>query len=178
MHFQLYKPGMRTIKTTIAIGLCCLFFIPFQTWFSSVFFFGVLEPLYACISAVICIQSTVDKTIKQGCSRMIGTAIGGCVGLLFLWFNPSVWGRVQFAILLSFCTLAVIWISNSIGRPTASSIGVVVLCVIVMNHGGSERYIYAFSRIIETAVGVIIAVGVDIILPQPKTDWTQPSTQK
>lgn len=158
---------MRTIKTAVAVVLSYLVFVPFL--YLTPEFYALLAnqggAFYACIAAVICMQSSVGKTVHQGISRLIGTAIGGMAGLLLLT-TDTLLSHVWFlALVLGIGTVAVIWLCNLIHRPAACSIGVVVLCVILFNHSGPERYLYALTRMGETAVGVLIAVLVNRLLP-------------
>ncbi len=167
MERRLPKVGMRTIKTAVAVVLSYLIFVPFQLWLPRVYavLAGQGGAFYACIAAVICMQSSVGKTVHQGVSRLIGTAIGGCVGLLVLTTDTLLSHPWFLALMLGAGTVAVIWLCNLIGRPAACSIGAVVLCVILFNHSGPERYLYAVTRMMETAVGVVIAILVNRLLP-------------
>ena len=164
---QLHRPGMRTIKTSIAVGLCYLIFIPLNLLIPDALLPQSLHPLYACIAAVICMQTSLDKTISQGVSRLIGTALGGMVGLFFLYLHPDPSDTLLFALLLMTGTIFVIWMATAIGHPGACSVSVIVLCVITMSYSGNDatRYLYAYSRIIETAVGVLVAIIIDCVLP-------------
>lgn len=167
MERKLPKVGMRTIKTAVAVVLSYLVFVPFQLWMPGVYavLAGQGGAFYACIAAVICMQGSVDKTVHQGISRLIGTAIGGCMGLLILTTDTLLSHPWFLALTLGAGTVAVIWLCNLIGRPAACSIGVVVLCVILFNHAGPERYLYALTRMLVTAIGVLIAIAVNRALP-------------
>lgn len=168
-NLALYIPGMRTIKTATAVGLCYLVFIPLNMLIPTAMFLQPLHPLYACIAATICMQTSVNKTISQGISRLLGTALGGAVGLLFLYLYPTSVEGLYFGVLLATGTVFVIWFANFIGHPNACGVAVIVLCVITMSYTGDDanRYLYAYSRILETTIGVIMTIGVDYILPHP-----------
>lgn len=58
-----------------------------------------------------------------------------------------------------------IWLCNAIGRPAACSIGCVVLCVVILNHSGADRYLYTILRVGETLLGIVVAVAVNRLLP-------------
>lgn len=167
--------GMRTIKTAVAVVLSYLFFVPFQ--YLSPGFFDLLAAnggaFYACIAAVICLQSSVGKTVHQGVSRLIGTGIGGLLGLLVLTTDRLLSHPWFLALMLGLGTVLVIWLCNVIRRPAACSIAVVVLCVILFNHSGPERYIYAVSRMFETAVGVVMAIVINYALPDHRKESEQ-----
>ena len=156
--------GMRNVKTAVAVVVCFLIFLPF--WSSSS---GgertLIGPFYACIAAVICMQSSVEQSVRQGVSRLIGTAIGGGVGLLVLLVDDLLEIPLLTGLILGGGVVLVIWLCNVIHRPSACSIGCVVLCVVMINHSGTERYLYTLARMGETAVGIVVAILVNRFLP-------------
>lgn len=159
MKLHWHKPGMRNIKTAVAVTLCYFIFLPF--WDPS----GEVGPFYACIASVICMQDSVEKSFRQGVSRTIGTLLGGLVGLVILFVDDSVNSNLLLGLMLGAGCVAVIWLCNLIGRSSSSSLGCVVLSVVLINHGGVERYIYFLSRVVETVVGIAVAVAVNHLLP-------------
>ena len=150
---------MRNIKTAVAVTLCYFIFLPI--WNPA----GEVGPFYACIAAAICMQDSVEKSFRQGVSRTIGTLIGGAVGLVILVLDDWANSAVLLGLLLGLGCVAVIWLCNLIGRASSSSLGCVVLSVVLINHGGSERYLYFLSRVVETVVGIVAAVTVNHLLP-------------
>ena len=172
MRPEIPKVGMRTVKTAVAVVLSYLVFLPLGWLLPGQYGGGQSGPFYACIAAVICMQSSVGQTVRQGVSRLIGTAIGGCLGLLLLTTDRLLSHPMFLALTLGGGTVAAIWLCNLVQRPAACSIAVVVLCVILFNHTGPDRYIYALSRMFETGVGVLVAVAVNRALP----DHRRPET--
>ena len=61
--------GMRMVKTAVAVVLCYFIFLPF--WLRTPV--GEYDPLKdvwpfsACIAAIICMQSSVEQSVRQGC---------------------------------------------------------------------------------------------------------------
>lgn len=166
MGLNVPKVGMRTIKTAVAVALAYLVFIPINLLIpAELRVAGGSAPFYACIAAVICMQSSVGQSVRQGISRLIGTAIGGCLGLLLLSMGNLLSRPIILALLLGAGTIFCIWFCNLIQRPAACSISVVVLCVILFNHTGPDRHLYALNRMFETAVGVVVAVIINRALP-------------
>lgn len=158
---------MRTAKTAVAVTLSYLLFLPFQLWMPQIYrlIAGANGPFYACIASVICMQNSVGQSVRQGAARLVGTAVGGLLGLLLLVTDTWLSNTWFFALALAGGTVAVIWLCVLIGQPAACSIGVVVLCAILFNHTGPDRYLYALTRMLETAAGVLIAVAVNRALP-------------
>ena len=96
---------------------------------------------------------------------MIGTLLGGAMGLLVLLLDDWLERPVVTGLLLSGGVIAVIWLCNLLRRPAACSIGCVVLCVVILNHSGADRYWYTILRVGETLAGVAVAVAVNRLLP-------------
>lgn len=161
--------GMRMVKTAVAVVLCYFIFLPF--WLRTPV--GEYDPLkdvgpfYACIAAIICMQSSVKQSVKQGVSRVIGTCIGGLVGLAILFVDDLLGQPAVLGLMIGLGIILTMWICNLLRRPSACSIGSVLVCVVILNHGGAGRYFYTLFRIMETIVGIAVAVGINHLLP----DW-------
>ena len=163
MKLHWHRPGMRNIKTAVAVTLCYFLFLP--VWDPA----EEVGPFYACIAAASCMQDSVEKPFRQGISRTIGTLLGGATGLIILFLDDQADSRILLGLLLGLGCVAVIWMCNLIGRASSSSLGCVVLSVVLINHGGGERYIYFLSRVVETMVGIAAAVAVNHLLPDFRT---------
>lgn len=68
------KIGMRNIKTALSVFICLCFEAINQD-----------KALFACMAAVMCVQNTIEDSMKIGISRIIGTIIGGLSGALILY---------------------------------------------------------------------------------------------
>ena len=159
MKLRIPKVGMRTIKTAVAVMLSYLLFVPFDLMYREEYggIWGQMGPLYACIACIVCMQSSLGQTVRQGVSRLIGVAIGGA---------PA----VQTLTLGAVC-VAGIWTGLLLKRPAACPMACIVPCVILIGgHTGVERYYYAAARIIETVVGVAVAFGVNALLPDHRRE--------
>ncbi len=122
-------------------------------------------PLYACIACIICTQSTLGQTIQQGLSRLIGVAVGGALGTATLLLGRPGRSLVRIPALGAVC-VAGVWICLLLKRPTACGMACILPCVILITGvTGVTRYYYAAARIIETVVGLLIALGVNAALP-------------
>ena len=90
MKLRIPKVGMRTIKTAVAVMLSYLLFVPFDLMYREEYggIWGQMGPLYACIACIVCMQSSLGQTVRQGVSRLIGVAIGGALGVLALTLGP------------------------------------------------------------------------------------------
>lgn len=172
MRKKFHLPGMRTLKTMVAVAICFLIFLPF--WETEVGpgdnILDHVGPFYACIAAIVCMQDSVKRSVKQGISRLIGTGIGGCVGIVILWISGEESSPLLFGVLLALGVMTTIWICDLLRKPAACSIGGVVCCAVLLSHGGPERYFYLLARMGETAIGILIGVAVNCLLPDHRME--------
>lgn len=166
MKHNIPKVGMRNIKTAVAVMICYLLFIPLRGMGPDTGnALDLVGPFYACIAAVICMQSSVEHSLQQGLSRIISTIVGGVVGLLVLSVGMVANSDLLTTIMLGASVVFIIWLCNLIGRPAACSTGCVVCCAVILSHSGAERYFYTLARTGETIVGILVALAVNRLLP-------------
>lgn len=154
---NLPKIGARNFKTALSILLCIVILKVL----------GFQSPFYACIAAVICLTDSYESSIKTGKNRMIGTIIGGLLGMvatIILSFYNTFWFRT---IIIFVFTIAVIYLCTVLKKPGSVSIACIVLLANLLLNRDYSNYIYTFSRIIETFIGVIIAVAVNAYILPP-----------
>lgn len=176
------KIGMRNIKTAVSVMLClalnqlfCYIYtiIAFDNIFVDIFAFVFVRdyPIYACVAAVITMQSTVQDSVKKGVSRVIGTLMGGAFGLLFLAIcNALAWPILD----IFFATIGVvlcIHFCNAFGHSDSGPISCVVLLIILITATESDPLFYALDRVIDTIGGIIITVFVNRFLLTPSFIW-------
>ena len=106
-----FKIGLRTVKTVVAVFICCL-----------IDFLRGTDPIPSSIAAVLCIQPDTKNSIRTGI-RIIGTLIGGVTGALVLLFLLEVGishNSILFYLILVLL-IPVIYIPVRLGWPEASS---------------------------------------------------------
>lgn len=146
------KIGMRNFKTGIAVFLCII----------TLRLLKVEYPFYACIAAVICMQSSVFDSFKVGKNRMIGTFIGALIGLLFALIEP----RNAFLCFLGI--IVVIYVCNMLGRNKSATIACIVFLAIMINLKDTTPLLYSANRLMETFIGIAISVLVNYFISPPK----------
>ncbi|WP_238883642.1 aromatic acid exporter family protein [Clostridium sp. YIM B02551] len=153
------KIGLRNVKTALSVLTCILFFEIIR-WGES--------PFYACIASVICMGDSVENSMKAGKNRLIGTLVGGLYGIFFIFIYPFV--PIPLPLLVSLGIVIVIYTGVLIKKPASVSISCVVFLAITTNLKGITSYGYAVNRIVETAVGIIIAIFVNKYVNFPSRD--------
>ena len=173
-------PGWRTIKSAVAVVLCFLIFLPWwgETSAEPGGIMSQVGPFYACIAAIICMQGSVAASVKQGLSRLFGTLAGGLIGLAAVSITMRWDNWVVLTLAFGLSVLLTIYVCNLARQPKACAIAAIVCCSIMLSHSGEGRYLYTITRMAETAVGIIVAVAVNKILPGSSEAGTEPEEGK
>ena len=126
---------------------------------------GLRYPLYALIAAVLVADSSLEQTVKMGTQRLIGTAVGALLGAgLSVVFGNALWA-IGLGIFLT------IFSCRRIGLKEAARLSGYVAGLVVMEHSASPWH-YALFRFLETALGIVFAFVVGVILQYLcKTRW-------
>lgn len=146
------KIGMRNLKTSMAVFLCIII----------IKLFNMDSPFYACIAAVICMQSSVFDSFTAGKNRMIGTFIGALMGLIFATIKEGNPFLVALGIII------VIYTCHLLGKNKSITIACIVFIAIMVNLTDKTPLIYSTSRLLETFIGIIVSVLVNYFLFPPK----------
>lgn len=196
---KLPLPGMRNIKTAVSVLLCLVVYVlfPLLAEITNEFdgkFFELLtfivnrqDPLFACIAAVVVMQSTVADSVSSGKSRIYGTALGAAAGLLFLLINLSVPVHLLNILLIAIGVVFLIYVCNLLKLQNAVSISVITFLVILISIGQKSPILYAVNRLLDTGIGIVISIFVNRYLnfpfkkekaPEEKKDETEKEENK
>ncbi|MGL5244327.1 MAG: FUSC family protein [Sarcina sp.] len=144
--------GARNLKTALAAFICIIIFQVLNK--PSAFF--------ACIAAMMCMQDTFENSIKMGKNRMIGTLIGGFIGLIITFLSIKLGSsELVYAILTALGTIASIYLCVLSKAKGAVNSACIVTFAILTNIKGVASYGYAINRIIDTFIGVIVGILVN-----------------
>lgn len=156
------KPGMRIYKTALCVFFCLLLN----------YLFGAQLALISAWAAIICIQSTLENTLKVGLSRFLGTSIGGIFAIIIMPLAQNTQIEWLYIILMPVGIIAVIYACVLLKMPGSASMGAFVYIGVLFipfnpNMNGNP-YLYAVYRIFDTMVGVAIALLVNRFIAPPK----------
>ncbi len=151
-----HRIGMRIIKTVVAVFLCGL-----------LAFLRDKSALYSMFAALFCIQKSTGKTIESSINRVLGTLVGGVVGVLTVYamdtLNILHIDLLRY-LLLSLLLIPIIEFALFIKKPDIAGMAcMVVMCLVV--DPGDKPAVYSIERLFETSVGVVLACGIDVLLP-------------
>ena len=153
--------GVRSFKTAFNCLLCALVYLLIDR-----------NPTFACIGVIFGMGSAFDDSKLNGGNRLIGTVIGGFLGIilfrLYLFIHPD--GHSS-AIMLPFLFVGVLLLilcSQIFYWPGAVQPGGVVLCIILYNTPVDTYVTYSLNRMLDTGIGVAMALIVAKMLPKPR----------
>ena len=161
-------PGMRTLKTAIAVVLVMILYrvtMGAELWKSGA--------ILASIVAIICLQDSVDKTLKEGAARILGTLLGGAGGAVILATGIRDYNFAVFVIAAGVCIVAIIYICNLLDKNSSVPISCVVFMMVVLNTSGVSPVFHAFGNVIDTLVGIAVAYGINKFVYAPNSDATK-----
>lgn len=146
------KIGMRNIKTAISVSIC----VALAHVFNREYIF------YAAIASVIAMQSSVTDSFKAGKNRILGTMVGAVIGFVCAFISPNN------IILCGVGIIILIFICNSLGWNKSITISCIVFLAIMLNLNGRSPFMYSINRIIDTFIGITVAVLVNYFILPPK----------
>ena len=150
---KLFVPGQRIVRTVAAVMLCMI----------------VYElrgrrgmPIFALIAAVMCIQPYTRSMKAIAQRRVIGTLIGAGWGVITLLLEQAIRGIpdpddiLHYLIAAIGCGIVIyftVWLNLA---EMAQFAGIVFLIVVITQTGSGNVFIYAYHRIVDTLIGLVV----------------------
>ena len=147
-------PGQRIWRSMVAVWLCyALYFLRGRH--------GM--PFYSVIAALQCLQPYNKEMGKVAQKRVLGTVVGALWGLVVLLLElellyEGVPDVLPHYILLGLFVGVVLYSTVLLGIKESAYFSAVVFLSVAMNHiGDANPYLFAFNRLLDTVLGVLIA---------------------
>lgn len=121
---------------------------------------GTTHPYLAPISAILCIQVTINESVKRAYQRIIGTVLG--VLLTTLIARHMGVNALSIGLLIFAGTAFGRW--ANLGQSAVPQIGLSSFLVLVFQHQSTT---YPIDRVVETLVGALTAVVLNMIVYPP-----------
>lgn len=158
-----FHVGMRNIKTAIAATLCAFLYAFFDR-----------NPTFACIGAIFGMGSDFKDSKVSGGNRLFGTIIGGLIGMVLYYIyiqyypEPTSNFRIMLFELLFIGIIILVLVCQFFVIPGAIQPAGVVLCIIMFNTPADQFISYPINRILDTAIGVIIGIIVNMVISRER----------
>lgn len=119
-------------------------------------FLELQHPVYALLAAVIVMDLSPSKTLQLALQRLAGTVLGAMVGAALSYVLPP--GPLA----IGFSILAAMLLSYAARLQAAAKLAGYVCGIVVLAHG-ADPWSYALYRLIETFLGIGMAVLVSLV---------------
>lgn len=150
---KLPKIGMRSIKTALSATLCAVLYVLIDR-----------NATFACIGAVFGMEADTSETPwRTGGNRLIGTIIGGLLGMGLFYIHLRIPGKPMSIVLLMAGIVLLIYISQMLGCAGAIQGGAVVFYIVMLNTPSDQYIAYALNRMLDTAVGVGMSIAINVL---------------
>lgn len=160
---EVRKPGMRIVKTIVAVFLCLLVSIFRDSYLQNTFF--------ACVAAIVTLKGSMEDSRFSSITRLEGTFMGGLFGLLALQLQYSLNLKMEsilYCAILAGLVGVLLWVMTTFLHAQGAALACITMLSIAINHGmDSAAWKFAFHRFVDTLIGVVIALLINHILPSP-----------
>lgn len=143
--------GMRIVKTSLAITIS----VYIVTWLN------LDSPFFAAVGALIAMQGNLVESLAMAKYRILGSIFGGGMGVAGVYLahgNPLAIGLGAGLI---------IFIANKIKWQQTIVLSTVVFTSIMLRDSGDSAILFSISRVINTLVGIVVAVVVNYSIFRP-----------
>lgn len=154
--------GMRIVKTGLSMFVILIIYEMIgrqRSW-----------AILAMLGALMAMEDTMEHSLKTGIARLLGTAVGGIIGLCFFalaMILPVQQNLIVYAFYVGAATVIGISTCVWLGLRDVTRISTVMVLIILVNDQLGSTFSYALSRILDTAVGVVVAIIINITIRPP-----------
>jgi uncharacterized membrane protein YccC len=143
-------------KTAIAAGLCL----------ALARIFRLHQGYWACVSAIVVMQSETAATVIASRERLVGTAIGALTG----WLIAIYWhGHLLIYVV---AVLICMWAPEALGLKNAGRLAGVAATIILLVPASAAYWRIALDRFLEVSLGILVALAVS------QTIWRKTTPRK
>jgi len=155
-----YRIGMRVVKTAVAVFICIAI-----AWLIGSD--NIVQ--ISAVSAIMTLRATREDTIHHGVFRVLGTGIGGIIGLLTViigLFLPY-YSDGLFVLVIPLMLVLNLYICNLLKMHDSCTISCVIT-IIVASHiyldaPVAYTLIFTLMRLRDTLIGAVVATVIDLV---------------
>ena len=155
-----YRIGMRVIKTVVAMMVCLLI---------SMLTGGSVSISISAISALVTLRATQGETLQSGVFRLIGTILGGLLGVLTILIGLYLpyYSEGLFIVVIPLMLLLNLYLCNLLKMQDSCQISCVVIIIVATNVDivatVGDAFILTLSRLRDTLIGFAAATFMNIV---------------
>ena len=156
-------PGMRIIKTSLAVALCIFF----------EYFRQTDGPSSTAIVALFCLQRNLKSTLESSINRVVGTLVAGLLGYAYilLAFQGLGLSRKSLPLLFLIGLIIVMQVLVLIHMPGGAGIAAMTFITIAYSYQPAQEVsslVYTVETVINSLIGIFAALFVDWLPPLNK----------
>lgn len=146
------SPLIQVLKTSVAAVLA---------WLAGTVLLGQELPIFAAIAALLVVQPSVNQSIAKGIERSLGVLLG----VVLAYAAGTVFGSSSWIVLVIIVVALLLAWALRLTPGSANQIPISAMLVLAI--GGGQNPDYALERIVETVIGVVIALAVNFAIVPP-----------
>ena len=164
------RVGMRMVKTVVAVYICAAI---------GCFFRGEAA-IISMVAAVVCMQNTTENSMRKAADRVLGTIIGAMYGVLVRYIG--IWLGISdklfvYYFMISITLIPLLLSTLVIKKPSISSFACTLFLSVAVGHVVNPLEA-SIERIVETVVGIVVALLVNTILPKRRLGLKEQKAEK
>jgi uncharacterized membrane protein YgaE (UPF0421/DUF939 family) len=161
------KAGLLTSSTVVAVQVSIRAAVAAGLAVALAQLLGLQFPIYALIAAILVTDLVPARTRQLALPRLAGTILGATLGAAFT-VVLSLWPHAG-PLMIGAGVMAAVFLSHVLGMKDAAKVAGFVCGIVLLNHpDGPWRY--ALYRLIETILGIAMAVMVSLVPKLLKAD--------
>ncbi|KAF1304043.1 FUSC family protein [Enterococcus saccharolyticus] len=151
--------GLRTIKTGLSVFICILISILLQ------------RDTYVvmALTAIFTLREDMVNTLKFGKHRVVGNTFGALFSIIAIFLFHLVGdGKSVQLLVMPLLIIGMISLLSHFGYQEGTVGACATLLTILFMVPETESYQYAFARVVDSFIGMVVAIGVNQLLPNKK----------
>lgn len=113
-------------------------------------------------------ENANESPWKSGGARLIGTILGGFIGIGLHYVQALFPSKAMQVVLLLLGIMLLIYVSLLFKCANAIQGGAVVFYIVMLNTPSDQYIVYAINRMIDTAFGVCMSIGINVFLSRER----------
>jgi uncharacterized membrane protein YccC len=144
-------PLLQVVKTAVAAII---------TWVTCLLLLPGDLPVFGTIAAILIVQPSINQSFSRALERTVGVI----AGVILAYFAGALFGATGWVVLGSIVVALLIGWALRLSQSTTAQIPISTLLVLTI---GAQTSGYALERVVETILGALIAVVVNIVVVPP-----------
>lgn len=153
-------PSLQTTARTPLLQVAKTSIAAIVSWLLCAALLGQPLPIFAAIAALLVVQPSVNQTLAKGVERSVGVI----VGVVLAFGVGQLFGNASWIVLAVIVVALLLAWAFKLGPGSANQIPISAMLVLAI---GAQTPDYALDRIIETVIGALVGLAVNVAIVPP-----------